>query len=182
MAIYVALLRGINVGGRRKVAMEDLRRVFQELGFTDARTFIQSGNVIFSGPASAARLAHDLEQRIARDIGTAPTVLLRTKQELGRVIAANPFLAHAKDHSRLHVTFLVEKPAAAAVKALVRPAGETGEFALRDREVYLHVPDGYGTSKLGNAFFEKRLGVSATTRNWNTVTKLFSLAGGDGTP
>jgi len=175
---YVALLRGINVGGRTKVAMADLRQLFADLGHADATTYIQSGNVVFRSPVDdVAQLGGDIEGRIARDLGVTVTVLLRTRDELAQVVAANPFLGTGADESKLHVTFLVDAPQDAVAAGLETPAGEPDELSLVGREVFLHCPNGYGRTKVNNAFIERRLGVAATTRNWRTVTKLLDMTG-----
>ena len=178
MTAYVALLRGINLGGHAKVGMADLRRVFLALGHAEVTTYLQSGNVVFSSPAAQpSRLAAAIEQRIASDLGMTVTVLLRTGDDLARVAAANPFLGRTGDPTKLHVTFLAAAPDRDRAARLEAPAGEAAELALAGREVYLYYPDGYGRTKLDNAFLERRLGVAATTRNWRTVTKLGDLAG-----
>jgi uncharacterized protein (DUF1697 family) len=177
MTTYVALLRGINVGGRTKVGMEELRRVFLALGHADVKTYVQSGNVLFRCPVEEpSRLAGDLERRIARDLGVTTTVLLRTRDDLAHVVANNPFLGRGLDPATLHVTFLAETPDPRRVASLETPSGEPDAFSLAGREVYLHCPNGYGRTKLNNAYLERRLGVAATTRNWRTVTTLCDLA------
>jgi len=177
MAVYVAMLRGINVGGRNKIKMSELQALFVGLGHADVITYIQSGNVVFQNPAkNAAALTSAIEKRIARDFGIDVVIVLRTRAELGKVIAANPF--GPADLSKVHVTFLAEKPAAALVRALDDHTAPPDDFRVHGREVYLHCPSGYGTTKLNNTFWERKLKIAATTRNWNTVNKLFDLAGG----
>jgi len=178
MARYVAMLRAVNVGGKQ-IKMPALTALFRDLGYADVVTYIQSGNVVFTAAAKApAALEHTIEQAIANELGLAAPTLVRTRPELARVLRANPFLATRADPSKLHVTFLAAKPAA----ALVRKAGEfdagADEFRVVGREVYVHCPNGYGRTKINNTFFEKRLQAVATTRNWNTVNKLADLAGG----
>lgn len=169
---YVALLRGINVGGRTKVAMDDLRRLFTELGHGNVTTYIQSGNVLFDAVGRAAGIAAGIEARIAAELGLSVTVILRSATDLERVAAANPFVGQVPDESKLHVTFLARRPTA----TVERPAGVADEMVVAGREVYLHCPGGYGRTKLDNAFFERRLGVPATTRTWRTVGKLQALS------
>jgi uncharacterized protein (DUF1697 family) len=177
MGTCVALLRGINVGGRAKVSMGALRDLFADLGYADAKTYIQSGNVIFSASLrSPSRAAAEIARRIEDDLGVGCSVLLRTDQDLVAVLENNPYLADGVEVSTLYVAFLDKKPTFGQSKRLVVPSGETAEFTLAGREVYLHYPDGYGRTKLSNTYIEKRLGVVATTRNWNTVTKLHELA------
>jgi uncharacterized protein (DUF1697 family) len=175
---YVALLRGINVAGANKIKMDDLRRLFSGLGHTEVQTYLQSGNVVFRGTGEdPARLASGIEQAIADELGLTVTVLLRTGQDLGKVLAANPYLDREDNLTKLPVTFLAEPPAPRRAAELQIPEGETAVFTLVDREVYLHCPDGYGRTKLSNAFIERKLGVAATTRNWKSVTALHDLMG-----
>jgi len=173
---YAALLRGINLGARNKVSMADLRALFAALDAEDVATYVQSGNVIFKSRAGAAELTHAIEQRISRDLGLSVTVLLRTKAELAKVLADNPFAGGAREPAKLHVTFLAETPDRARVRRLDPEGAEPDEFRVVGQEIYLHCPNGYGRSKLSNAYFERQLGVAATTRNWRTVTKLAELA------
>jgi uncharacterized protein (DUF1697 family) len=173
---YVALLRGINVGRHRRISMGDLRGVFEELGLDDVSTYLLSGNVLFASGLPAARLTARLERAIAEELAPGVSILLRTKRELAKVAAANPFGSH--DVSTLHVTFLEKRPSAARARTLDPELGAPDEFRLLGKEIYLRYPHGYGRSKLTNAYFEKQLGVAATTRNWKTVTALAELAGG----
>ena len=177
MMTYVALLRGINVGGRTRVGMDELRRSFLALGHADVTSYLQSGNVVFRSPVEeASRLAGDIERRIARDLGVTVTVLVRTKDDLAHVVANNPFLCRETDLAKLHVTFLADAPDHERAARLDTPIGEPDELSLVGREVYLHCPNGYGRTRLNNAYLERRLGVAATTRNWNTITRLCDLA------
>jgi uncharacterized protein (DUF1697 family) len=173
----VALLRGINVSGRRKVSMADLRTVFTALGGGDVQTYLQSGNVVFESPgANRAQLIQAIEEQISRDLGIDVTVLLRTRAQLAKVLAGNPFANSGAEAGKLHVTFLAGKPDRARVRELDPRRGEPDEFRVAGQEIYLHCPSGYGRTKLNNAYFEKHLGMAATTRNWKTVTKLADLA------
>ncbi|MFF8731204.1 DUF1697 domain-containing protein [Streptomyces sp. NPDC015171] len=178
MTKHIALLRGVNVGGRTRIAMAELRGLFDGMGFEDVRTHLQSGNVVFAVPDGrpAAELAAGIEQRIADDLGVTLSVLLRTGDSLARTLAANPYLGEEDDPAKLHVTFLAREPTAEQAARLVVPAGETARFTLAGDEIHLHVPDGYGRTKLNNAFVERRLGIPATTRNWRTVGALHGLA------
>jgi uncharacterized protein (DUF1697 family) len=171
---YVALLRGINLGARNKVSMADLRELFGGLGAEDVATYVQSGNVVFKSSTDAAGLRDAIEDRISGDLGLDVTVLLRTSAELAKVLARNPFANSGSDPTKLHVTFLAEKPE--HVRELDRKRSEPDDFRVVGREIYLHCPNGYGRSKLTNAYFEKQLDVAATTRNWKTITKLAELA------
>ena len=172
---YAALLRGVNLGSHNKVSMSDLRELFEGLGHEDVATYVQSGNVVFRARGDAESLAAAIERRIERDLGLSVAVLLRDKTQLARIAAANPFAGKERDPTRLHVTFLAETAPRAAVRELA--AGDFAPDALHvnGKEVYLHTPQGYGRTKLSGMFFEKKLGVVATTRNWRTVTKLTEL-------
>ncbi|MGI8664437.1 MAG: DUF1697 domain-containing protein [Jatrophihabitans sp.] len=179
MARYVALLRGVNVAGKNKLPMSDLRSLLTNLGASTVRTYLQSGNAVFDHPAKGpGRLAAKIEQALA-DAGVPAKVLLRTPDELAAVLAGSPYLDTESDLTKLHVSFLATAPAADRASDLQVPPGESGTFTLRGKEVHLHCPDGYGRTKLNNTFIEKRLATVATTRNWKTVTALHELAGSD---
>jgi uncharacterized protein (DUF1697 family) len=176
MSRAVALLRGINVGGHRKVPMAELRRSFDALGCTEVETYLQSGNVVFETRGlRLADLPATIEHQVAADFGVEVSALVRTRAEMTRLERANPFQADGADESSLHVTFLADRPTPASVRALDQRRGAPDAFVVGGREVYLHCPGGYGTTKLTNGFFERHLGVTATTRNWRTVTKLCEL-------
>ena len=174
MPTYVALLRGINLGARNKIAMADLRELFAALRCESVSTYVQSGNVVFTSSKTAAQLTSAIEKRITADLGLDIAVLLRTKAQIAKVQAGNPF--EASEPAALHVTFLADTPDRGRVRALDPDRSPPDEFRVAGREVYLHCPNGYGRSKLTNAYFEKQLGVAATTRNWRTVTELARLA------
>jgi uncharacterized protein (DUF1697 family) len=173
---YVALLRGINLGAHNKVSMADLRALFASLGAEDVATYVQSGNVVFRSSDAPGKLTDAIEKRIRRDLGLSVTVLLRTQSQLSKVLAGNPFANHESEPTKLHVTFLADKPDRARIRQLDPKGAEPDECRVIGHEIYLHCPSGYGRSKLSNAYFEKQLGVTATTRNWKTVTKLAELA------
>jgi uncharacterized protein (DUF1697 family) len=174
---YVALLRGINLGARNKLAMGDLRALVEALGGEDVETYVQSGNVVFTSGADAGTLERGLADEIGRAHGLEVPVLVRSAGELNTIVRKNPFLRAGADEKSLHVTFLDEKPQQALVKKLDPSLSSPDELRVAGREVYLLCPNGYGRSKLSNAFFEKRLDVVATTRNWRTVRTLAELAG-----
>jgi uncharacterized protein (DUF1697 family) len=174
---YVALLRGINVGAHKKISMADLRALFEALGNEDVSTYVQSGNVVFKSPvASAAELVGAIEKRIARDLGLDVAVVVRTDAQLRKIASGSPF--DESDPTKLHVAFLAGKPAQGRVRALDAKDFAPDELRVAATEVYLRYPSGYGRTKLSNAALEKALGVTATTRNWRTVTKLVELASG----
>jgi uncharacterized protein (DUF1697 family) len=170
----VALLRGVNVGGRNSVPMAGLRSVLEELGLEDVTTYIQSGNVVFRSHAPVRSLPATMERAIADAFGVRPTVVLRTPAELGAVVDGNPF----PDTARVHVVFLERKPAAGAAGGLDPERSPGDAFALDGRELYLHLGNGAGRTKLTGDYLERTLGVRGTQRNWNTVVKLLELASG----
>jgi uncharacterized protein (DUF1697 family) len=178
MSIYVAMLRGINVGRGKVVKMERLRTSLGSLGFSEVRTYVQSGNVVFESKQKAdAELSKKIEAKIQRDFGFAVPVVLKTSKEIEQVVRDNPLVKEKGiDHSKLHVTFLSAAPLAAAVKTLEPLATSRERFRVLNREVYLYCPDGYGISKLNNTMIEKKLSLVATTRNWRTVNALLEMA------
>lgn len=177
MPAYAALLRAINLGSRNKISMPDLRRLFEDgLGANDVATHVQSGNVVFRVPERApAKVESAIEERISADLGLDIKVLVRTKAQLTKIVADSPY-ARSADVTKLHVTFLVDQPDAERVAAIDASKFEPDEFTVIGRDVHLHCPDGYGRTKLNNAFFEKKLAQVGTTRNWKTVTTLVEMA------
>jgi len=174
---YVALLRGINLGGHKIVKMDQLRKTFEELGFADVKTYIQSGNVVFKAPASTpAKLAKRIEEGVLRQFGFPVAALVKTAAELGEVIANNPLLKEKGiDPTKLHVTFLACAPDKNALKALDAAEAAPDQFRCSAQAVYLYCPNGYHATKLGNNVLGKMLKVGTTTRNWNTVNKLWEM-------
>jgi uncharacterized protein (DUF1697 family) len=168
---YVALLRGVNVAGHGKVKMHDLRRVFEALGYSDVSTYIQSGNVIFTGGASEG--AGRVERAIVAELGMNVTVVLRTSAQLERAVRRNPFAD--VDASKVHVGFMAHRPSATVVKTLDLERFSPEDAVVDGSDVFLHLPNGVGRSKLPD-YVGRQLGVPITFRNWNTVTKLVELA------
>ena len=176
MQTYVALLRGINVGGAHMLPMKDLKLLFEQLGCVDVKTYIQSGNVVFrTADANAGRLATRLTAAVANARGFEPRVLILTHGELKRAAAGNPFPEAADNPASVHLSFLAEPAKNADLQSLHALKSATERFVLKDRVLYLHTPDGLGRSKLA-ARAERLLGVAATARNWRTVTALLELA------
>ncbi len=179
MPVHIAFLRGINVGGRNSVPMADLREMVGGLGFTGAKTLLQSGNLVFAAASkSDSALEKQLEQETKKRFGVAADYVIRSEKELAKVVAVNPFPKEAKaDPSHLVVMFLKSAASAKDVQAL--------QEAIKGREVvhgdgkhlYIVYPDGIGTSKLTNVVIEKKIGTRGTARNWNTTLKLLALAG-----
>jgi uncharacterized protein (DUF1697 family) len=174
MAAHVALLRGINVGGKNPLAMAALVELFAAAGAESPRTYIQSGNVVFRAPARVARgIPAAVSHAIATRFRIHVPITLRTADELDAITAACPFPAGGK---LVHVMFLAAKPAAKAIAALDPRRSPPDAFAVRGREIYVHYPDGSARTKLGASYFESALGIPATARNWNTVLALRDLA------
>jgi uncharacterized protein (DUF1697 family) len=177
MKSYVALVRGINVGGKAMVAMADLQAFFEADGFSEVKTLLQSGNVVFKAKAaSAAALEKQLEKAAEKTFGRALDFFVRDGAAWSAVVKGNPFQREAQeDPSHLLVLFLKDQLTKASVAAL--QAAIVGREYVRagDRCLYLVYPDGIGESKLTNAVMDRKLGMSGTGRNWNTVIKLAGL-------
>lgn len=174
---YLALLRGINVGGNNKLSMQHLVKLFSEAGCRDIRTYIQSGNVVFkAAPALAADLGTELSQRILEHAGLRVPVVMRTRDELAGVVLRNPFLESGADPAALHVMFLADQPSAQAIEGLDPRRSPSDSFAVIGREIYLHCPDGLARTKLTNAYFDAKLETTSTCRNWRTTLKLLEMA------
>lgn len=179
MAVYVAMLRGINVSGQKIIKMESLRTAFEDLGFAQVRTYVQSGNVIFETDEPPVGLAAKIERKILDEFGFEVPVLTKSSKELKEIVKRNPFVSDpAIDQSKLHVTFLSDDPPRKALELLQPLAGDAERVRLADRAVYLYCPNGYGNSKLTNTAIEKKLSCRATTRNWATTNKLLEMTTG----
>lgn len=186
MATHVALLRGINLGGKNKVAMADLRTLVSELGHTGVVTYIQSGNVLFTAPADAdsTEVARAMTEAIAARLGVSAPVVVVTREELGEIHAANPF-PDEPDPKRVHAVVLSGPPGAELTAKLDAAAAQSAAKGASDavtaigRTLYLHTPAGYGTSDLSAAVLRTvsspKAGVTGTARNWATMTKLLEL-------
>lgn len=181
MTVFVDLLRGVNVSGRNRLPMAELRTALAGAGFARAETYLQSGNIVCEAPdADAAAHGEAVRGLILATFGLDVAVVALPAAVLSAVAAGNPFLAAdpAVDQGWLHATFLAAPAAAAAFEALKLPAaeGEAAALSADGRLVYLRLPHGYGRTRLGNAWFERALNVPATTRNWRTVLALAELA------
>lgn len=172
----VVLLRGINVGGHRRVPMADLRALLARLGFEDVRTHLQSGNVVLSSAVSPAKVKTAIERGLEQELGVEVEVFVRTRDELADVIARDPLGDVADDPSRYLVSFLSAEPDPTGVREAAAVDVEPECFVAAGREVYAWHPEGVHASKLARVLSERRLGVTATARNWKTVTKLLELA------
>jgi uncharacterized protein (DUF1697 family) len=188
MATHVALLRGINLGGKNKVAMPELRALVAELGHADVTTYIQSGNVLFTpgGEGSTAALAAGLAAAITEKLGVISPVVVVSREELGAIVAANPF-PDEPDPRRVHAVVLSEPPwpelmvKLDAARAKSAAAGGRDQVVVTGRTLYLHAPEGYGRSVLAEtllrAVSSPKSGATGTARNWATMTKLLALCG-----
>jgi len=179
METYISILRGINVSGQKKILMTDLKALYEDLGLENVTTYIQSGNVIFTTkkPLPHKELTRKIEEAIFKKYDFNVPVIIRTGNEMEKVLAANPLLKQKNiDPEKLHVTFLEEQPSAERARLTKDLDYSPDKFVILKKEVYLYCPNGYGVSKLSNAFFENKLKVKATTRNWKTVNTLVSLA------
>jgi uncharacterized protein (DUF1697 family) len=177
VAIYIALLRGINVGGNKLIKMEKLRQSFEALRFEQVKTFIQSGNVIFKTPnTSTAILSKRIADRLLSDFGFPVSVMTRTAAELSATVAGNPFLKEpAVDPAKLYVMFLSDKPTADAVQRIATLTIAPDRFQCVGREIYLHLPNGAGESKFMKSPLDRMLSAVTTTRNWKTVNAIHQM-------
>lgn len=177
MTKQIGMLRGINVGSQNQIRMPVLKELFAQLGATDIMTYVQSGNVVFTPPApDTGDFAARIENQIERVLGLAVRCVLRNTAEMESIVTRNPFLARGEEWRTLHVTFLAAEPDPVRIETLTVPAHAPDEFIIDRREIFLNCPNGYGQTKLTNSLWERKLATVATTRNWNTVTKLLELA------
>jgi uncharacterized protein (DUF1697 family) len=177
VAKYVALLRGINLGAVNKVPMADLRALFDDLGHSNVRTYVQSGNVVFEATKSTPKkLAVTIEQHVGRAFGHKDiSVIVRSRSELERIATGNPFPTKDTNPTLLHVIFLADTPTSKSLSSLDPDRSPPDQFVVRGKDIYLSLPKGSGRSKLTIDYFEKRLGTRGTGRNWNTVTRLLDM-------
>jgi uncharacterized protein (DUF1697 family) len=193
MPNHIALLRGINLAGRNKVAMADLRALMTELGHGDVTTYIQSGNVVFTAADEAApitAMADEISAAIAGKLGVVAPVIVVARRELAQIIAANPFPGES-DPKKVHAVVLSHPPSADVTDRLSAAVTQSAAKGARDdlravgRTVYLHTPDGYGNSDLAQQLLRivaaPKAGTTGTARNWATMTKLLALCNEAGT-
>ncbi|MBV9606555.1 MAG: DUF1697 domain-containing protein [Solirubrobacterales bacterium] len=172
----ILLLRGINLGPHKRVAMPELRAALTEAGFADVRTYVQSGNVVLASRASPAKVGAEAERVIAERFGFDVDVIVRTADELADVVARNPLADVAVDPKRYQVSFLDAEPDPAALEKIAALKAEPERLVAIGRELYAWHPDGIGRSKMWNKLAGAGLGVRATARNWTTVTTLLEMA------
>jgi uncharacterized protein (DUF1697 family) len=175
MKIYIALFRGINVGGTNVLPMKDLVALLEDIGSQNVKTYIQSGNAVFQNKEeNASLLSNKIRAAIKESHGFEPQVLLLTPEEMARAIEANPFPEAESEPKTLHLHFLASMPKNPDLGALESIKSDRERFALKDKVFYLHATDGIGRSKLA-ANTEKLLGVAITSRNWRTVCKVMTM-------
>ena len=174
---YIALLRGINVSGQKKILMTDLKDHMAELGWEGIQTYIQSGNIIFkTAKTDPEKLAQKLKQKLHDKYGLDVPTLVLEPGELVHLINNNPFTQDPETAiERLAVTFLFETPPTGLVKKILEPEQTNEHFIFDEKFIFLYYPDGFGKVVMGNNAFEKALKVEATTRNWRTVNKLYEM-------
>ena len=180
MQKYLSLLRGINVGGRRRVLMADLKLLYQELGLTNVQSYIQSGNVWFEAKADEKpeNIASQIAESIKEKYDFEVPIILRNTEQLSKILELNPFLKEDNmDTQKLHVTFLSSLPSESELETIKTFNYEPDRFEIVGKEVFICCEGKYHKSKLSNAFFEKKLKVATTTRNWKTVSKLLESGG-----
>lgn len=176
MTLYLALLRGINVGGRSRVPMKELAAAMQSNGYENVTSYLQTGNVFFeSEQTDVNELASDLQELILTEFGTTTPVVIRTSDQYEAASTTHPFGDHEDDFKKLHVMFLDLEPEPAAIEGLDSDRSPGDSFRVDGREIYLHLRNGAGRTKLTIDYFERCLGVVATGRNWNTVQTLRSM-------
>lgn len=178
MEKYISILRGINVGGQRKIPMADLKSLYEDLGFKEVITYIQSGNVIFeSNKISVKVLEQMIEKKINETFNLIVPVVIRQIREMKNILTINPFVKmKGIDIDKLHITFLDEIPGQEVLININKYDYSPDKFIIKEKEVFLYCPGGYGKTKLSNNFFENKLKLKATTRNWKTVNKLVELS------
>jgi uncharacterized protein (DUF1697 family) len=177
MPIYAAMLRGINVGGHKKIKMDQLRDSLEKIGLQQVKTYIQSGNVVFKAPKAApAALSRKIEKQILADFGHSVSVLTRTADQMEQTIANNPLLKERGiDEEKLHVMFLSEIPSPEAIKQLAALTNPPDQFRHLGHALYFHLPNGMSESVLMKKPVDRVLGVITTTRNWRTVNTLHQM-------
>lgn len=181
MPTYIVLLRAVNVGGTGKLPMATFRKVLEDLGCRNVATYIQSGNAVLDATGSSAKVSEKIAAALLKEMGKPCDVVIRTRAEIERVIAGNPYAVEAvADGARVHAVFLPGHAAKDATKGLDSIVAQyptrRDRYHLAGDTLYLHLPDGAGESKLTGKALERALGVAGTARNWNTVLKLFAMS------
>ena len=177
MPTYVALLRGINIGAKKRIRMEVLRRLIEGLGHTEVKTYVNSGNVVFSSDSGDdMSIAAEIEEALKTHHDLDVPIVVRSGKEMARIVANNPFPEHASEHKTLHVSFLSETPPAGLVRALADVEKGEDEYRVVGKDIYLHYPNGLAKAVFMINGFDKALKVTSTSRNWRTVVTLSEMA------
>ena len=178
MTVYVALLRGINIGPHKRMKMERLRATCEALGFKNVRTYIQSGNIVCqAGKLSSDAVARKIEAQVMKDFGFSADVIARTGDEMKQIVMGNPLLKEpGVDTSKLHVVFFSEVPSAEAIKKLEAIVQAPDKVRHRVKEIYFYFPNGVSGSSIWKHNLDRVLGISGTMRNWRTVNTLYEMA------
>ncbi|MES2653976.1 MAG: DUF1697 domain-containing protein [Bacteroidota bacterium] len=178
MKTYISLLRGINVSGHKLIKMDALQKMYTDLQFKNSQTYIQSGNVIFQyKPTPTKTLAETIAKQIQKSFGFEVPVMVKELAELTAIANNNPFInKRQEDIQWLHVTLLSEEAEKSHIDKIKDLSFGADEYIIANNAIYVFCPNGYGNTKLNNNFFENKLKVNATTRNWKTITKLLSMA------
>ena len=179
MKTFISILRGINVSGQKLIRMSDLERIYLDLGFQEVTTYIQSGNVVFrsANHESSKKLSAKIEQALFINLGFHVPVIIRTIEEMSALISANPYKKESENTpGKLYVTFLEEEPQPDNIKKISPTDYFPDKFTIQGKEIFLNCAAGYGTTKLSNSLFERKLNIKATSRNWRTANKLLELA------
>jgi uncharacterized protein (DUF1697 family) len=178
MTTYISIIRGINVSGQKKIKMDALKKMYEDLHFSNIQTYIQSGNVVFQYSKSGQKaLENKISGQIEKCFGFFAPVIVMNTDELKDIVEKNPYIADkTKDIACLHVTFLSSKPEQIDFEKIDKNRLPGEECSLMGNAVYLYCPNGYGKTKLSNIFFENKLKVRTTTRNWKTTTELLNIA------
>ena len=178
MPIYIAMLRGINIGPHKRMKMEKLRASCEALGFKNVKTYIQSGNLVFQAPRlSSAAAAKKIETQIMKDFGFSADVISRTADEMKEIVEGNPLLREPGiDAPKFHVVFLAEAPSPEAIKKLETLTRLPDKVRRVGKEIYFYFPNGVSGSSIWKHNLDRVLSVSGTMRNWNTVTTLYKMA------
>lgn len=179
METYITILRGINVSGHNLIKMDALKKLCADLGFENVQTYIQSGNIVFNASETERNtISSKLIQAISDTFGFQVPVITMKREELQSIIDHNPFMNDtSKDPSFFHITFLSDIPLEENYNAVLQSKYKNDQFQLIGKAIYLYCPDGYGNTKLTNTFWENKLKVKATTRNWKTSKQLINMAG-----
>ena len=174
MQRFIAILRGINVGGHRKIKMADLKQMLANMGFENVETYIQSGNIAFNSNESPVKLESNIEKEISKTFGFDVPVIIRNREEMANVINSNPYV-DSSEITSLFVTFLSSQPGQTEIEKLNQFDVGDDMFIIRGKDIFMKCIGPYHKSKLTNALFEKNLKIKATSRNWKTCLKLHEM-------